>query len=142
MLGKVYDRVIYARFLTYIDELDLLDENHFGFRKKHKTVDALFCVIQQIRQDMDQKQSSCCNFLDLKKHDILLSKLESLGFPGRALTLLKSYLNNRKQFLQIDSYRSSCHSVKCGVPQGSVLGPFLFFSRCILVENVPDSYSG
>ena len=80
---------------------------------------------------MDQKQSSCCIFLDLKKafdtldHDILLSKLESFGFRGRVLTLLKSYLNNRNRFLQLDSYRS-WQSVKCGVPQGSVLGLYCF----------------
>ena len=116
MLGNVYGRVIYAPLLTYIDKLSLFDEN-------------------QIRQAMDDKQSACCIFHDLKKAfdllDILPSKLESFGFRDRVLTLLISYLNNRKQFLHIDTYRSSCQSVKCGVPQGSVLAP----SLCLLYFN-------
>ena len=140
VLGKIYERVIYARFLTYIDKFSLLDENQLGFRKEHKTVGAIACVIQQIRQAMDQKQSSCSIFLELKKafdtldHDILPSKLKSFGFRGRVLTLLKSYLNNRKQFLQLDSYRSSCQSVKCGVPQGSALGPSLYL---LYINDLP-----
>lgn len=70
-------------------------------------------------------------FIDLKKafdvvdHSLLLSKLEKLGFRGISLKLLESYLDNRRQFVSWDE-RSSFNTVKCGVPQGSVLGPLLY----------------
>ena len=37
-----------------------------------------------------------------------------------------SYLNNRQQFVQFNVTSSSRHVIKCGVPQGSILGPSLF----------------
>ena len=38
----------------------------------------------------------------------------------------KNYLQNRKQYLILNKYETSFGSVKCGVPQGSILGPLLF----------------
>jgi hypothetical protein len=39
---------------------------------------------------------------------------------------IKSYLENRKQFVSIDDSESKLMDVLCGVPQGSILGPKLF----------------
>ena len=41
--------------------------------------------------------------------------------------MLKSYLNNWKQFVYADeSISSNLLNITCGVPQGSILGPLLF----------------
>ena len=42
------------------------------------------------------------------------------------LQLLKSYLSDRKQYVNCGDLQSEILSVICGVPQGSVLGPLLF----------------
>ena len=39
---------------------------------------------------------------------------------------MKSYLSNRSQYVQLDNVKSSHHTVLGGIPQGSVLGPFMF----------------
>ena len=44
---------------------------------------------------------------------------------GVALEWFKSYLSCRSQFVQYDGYSSSSKYIKCGVPQGSILGPLL-----------------
>ena len=59
--------------------------------------------------------------------------------------LLRSYLSNRKQYVQIDDISSSIVSINTGVPQGLILGPLLF-NICIndilscLVINLILSY--
>jgi hypothetical protein len=45
--------------------------------------------------------------------------------PG-ALRVVQSYLENRAQVVSRGVSNSGALEVRCGVPQGSVLGPFLF----------------
>ena len=59
-------------------------------------------------------------------NDLLLAKLKAYGFSPNALKLMHSYLNNRKQQVQINNKFSSESTVIAGVPQGSIDGPLLF----------------
>ena len=59
-------------------------------------------------------------------HDLLIAKLKAYGFSKEALKLMKSYLKNQKQKVQINNKFSSERDVIAGVPQGSIDGPLLF----------------
>ena len=48
------------------------------------------------------------------------------GIPDTALLLLKSYLNNRKQYVEFEDTKSEILQITVGVPQCSILGPLLF----------------
>ena len=64
---------------------------------------------------------------DTVSHTILLNRLQTrVGITGGALRWCQSYLENRKQFVRINNKNSKPVDLKCGVPQGSVLGPVLF----------------
>ena len=64
---------------------------------------------------------------DTVNHSILIKRLENcVGCTGKALRWFKSYLLGRSQSVVIDDVTSESLGTKIGVPQGSVLGPFLF----------------
>ena len=71
-------------------------------------------------------------FIDLKSAfdtidiDILLKKMEHYGLRNNVLNLFKSYLTDRKQYVNCKELKSEILTVLCGVPQGSVLGPLFF----------------
>ena len=65
---------------------------------------------------------------DTIDHDILLHCLEhTFGLQGTAFAWFRSYLSDRTQTVPIDGRLSSPTIIHYGVPQGSVLGPILFF---------------
>ena len=89
-------------------------------------------MVETIRSNMDRRLFSCGVFIDLKKafhtvnHKILLDKLNYYGFRGIVNQWFSSYLTNRTQTTEINSYISDKEVVNCGVPQRSVLRPLLF----------------
>ena len=93
---------------------------------------ALLNIIDQISAEMDSEKYFIGIFLDLSKtfdtinHNILFKKLEIDGLRGIALQWFSSCLSGRTQFVSVDSVISNAAEIKCGVPQGSVLGPLLF----------------
>ena len=88
-------------------------------------------LVDEIANTAERNETAIGIFLDLSKaldtinHDILLYKLEYYGFRG-VPDWFKSYLSNRKQFVRYQVHDSDHKIINCGVPQGSILGPFLF----------------
>jgi hypothetical protein len=81
-------------------------------------------IVGRVSCDL-QKAFDCVN------HKILLDKLEFYGTEGKYKTLIESYLTGRHQRIALGNITDGNNSsqwevMKCGVPQGSILGPLFF----------------
>ena len=132
IFSKILERCIYKRLLNFVNKHDILFKNQFGFRKGHSTSTAILELIHNINQAIDTGEFTLAVFIDLSKafdvidHSILLRKLDYYGIRGLPLKWFCSYLESRKHLTVINNIKSECKTVRCGVPQGSILGPLLF----------------
>ena len=69
----------------------------------------------------------------------MIQKLHYYGFRGIVNDWFASYLSGRTQFVEIESAKSNILEIKCGVPQGSILGPLLYL---IYVNGIAKSTDG
>ena len=121
-ISKVIERVVFDQMHDYFQTNKFYFECQYGFRK----------MIDRITQELDKGNTPLNIFLDLIKafdtldHEIMLYKLEYYGVTGHALQLLRSYLSDRKQYVEFDNVKSDSSNIKTGVPQGSILGLLLF----------------
>ena len=140
-VSKVFERIMYNRLLSFLDEYKILFSYQFGFRKHHSTYMALMTIMDNLTHCLDNGEYVIGIFLDFLKafdtvdHNILLQKLSLYGIRGTALDWFQSYLTNRYQFVTYNGESSERKKVKCGVPQGSILGPLLFL---IYINDLAD----
>ena len=131
-IDKVFEKLIYKHLYGFLEAKKVIFTQQFGFRKNYSTSQTLLNISQKIMDALDKGNYACGVFVDLQKafntvdHEILLKKLYHYGIRGIALSLFRSYLTGRSQFVSLDGIRSVDKVTRHGVPQGSVLGPLLF----------------
>ena len=81
---------------------------------------------------MDKQMHTGMILIDLQKaintsdHRVLLETVKDFGFRTSVIKWFEAYLSNRKLLVCIDYVFSEAGTLKCGVPQSSILGPLLF----------------
>ena len=113
-ISKIFERVLFNQIDEYFSSHNLYNDSQYGFRKKHST----------------EGNTPLNIFIDLLKafdtldHKIVLHKLNHYGFNGPALNIMKSYLTDRKQYVEFKNVASTQNRIITGVPQGSNQVPY------------------
>ena len=116
-----------------------MTDSQYGFRKNHSTQSAALELINRLMISMDKNKIAIfLNFskaFDTLDHEILLYKLNYNGIKGKALFIFRNYLTNIRQYTELGGLKSNMSNIKTGVPQGSILGPFLFL---LYINDIAD----
>ena len=110
--SKMFEKCIFNALCPFV--APLIYHRQYGFQRKKSTVLQLIAYLKDIYKGIHQKETVVeAVYLDFAKasdklnHSILLDKLPKIGIGGKLLKIIRSYLSNRRQFVNLDGTESS-----------------------------------
>ena len=95
-LKKIFEKFIYKKLYTFLNNNDIIYKLKFGFRQQYSTSHVLINVTENIRKALNDGNIGCGVLVELQKvldtidHQILLAKLNYNGICGVSIDLFKS----------------------------------------------------
>ena len=102
-LSKILEKIVAKRLNAPIEEQLLTNHVQYAYKRFHSTETAL-----------------------LKIHNDIICNMDNGKVTSTVFQWFKSYISNRQQPVHIDGSLSCPQYLLFGVPQGYVIGPFLF----------------
>ncbi len=132
-LSKVIEKVVMSRLDEHMNINSLHDMYQSAYREKHSTETAILKLHTDILSSLDNRKCTLLASLDLSAafdtvdHLTFLKRLQQqYGVTGNAHKWFASYLDNRRQSVNVKGSKSEPTIIKYGVPQGSVIGARMY----------------
>ena len=128
--NKTIEKHMQKRVMQFLNEYNILYQKRFGFQKKISTTLAIINFTEDTdNKKFDNKKSVCAVFIDLLKafHTVDHNIERSL------------YFTNRTELVTINGFYTDLRNICLGVPQGLVLGPFLFLYISMIYTMLQSS---
>ena len=129
MESCVSDTVVHHVF-----DHNLITDYQWAYREGYSAELLLVHLSETWRKAVDQNKVVAVAFIDFRKafdcvsHTILPHKLRhQFGIQGPLFSWLTDYLSDRTQFSVVNGQQSNVANVRCGIPQGSILGPHCLY---------------
>ena len=109
-LGKLLERVINRRLVSFMEERKILSPTQTGYRKHRSTEDQPAVIAQQIKSAFQEKKKGC--LFDLTKafdkvwREGLLLKIFESGGSGRMYRWILCFLHDRSARIKLDGHFS------------------------------------
>ena len=130
--SRLFESVILDKMIHFTTTHELISRFQFGFLPNRSSCSNLLSSLYHWIQSHHSSHCMKVLYTDIKKafdsvnHRLIINVLSSLGINDHLVKWLKNFLSNRHQQVCINSSVSSPLQVYSGVPQGSVIAPFLF----------------
>ena len=127
IFSKIFEKILEQQLSDFFE--NIFNPYLCAFRRDHGCQTTLLRLLEDWRNAHVKNQYVAAVLMDLSKasfHDILLDKLSAYGMSTDSVSLLESYISNRKQQIKINSILSSWADIQKGVSQGSILKALLF----------------
>ncbi|XP_072145640.1 uncharacterized protein [Dermacentor andersoni] len=121
--------------------LDAFAPEQSGFRRLRSTADSLAYVVTTLEDAASRHEARYLVLLDVERafdgltHGTIIVALRELRITGRLLDYVSAFLNDRTLRVRVGDAVSTHSSVTSGVPQGTVLSPYLFI---LALARLPD----
>ena len=136
--GKIIEKMILSE-LQEDTKSTLNDPTQYGNTKGSSTTHYLIKLTDEAYKSTDKENATTAITIDYSKafdlvdHSTLINKLSELGVRNNLINLVLSFLSERKHYTNANGVKSELVSITCGVPQGTLTGPWFF---TVLVNGV------